>query len=299
MRRQIEKRGFTLVEIIVVLVVLAILAALLLPSMIGWIDDAQAKKCFSELGSIRRSYLAEAAQFAYVVSDPAPLMEEAAEEWGGEYLGGGKINCPCGNPGVVVFMPDNASLSAIRCAIHSSGHGTLITDAFSRVWGEQWPNNKYVATLTAKSIHGYFSNRAVNTTIDSAGGVFAPLVKDQLKTLGVDADNMTWCIKKVANGEFEVYWMDGSVTLEQFNAAAPDSTYGCSKVTLTMDRSGHTTNTSETETGTIALKKKKAQQRTVDETTGKVTDKNVDIVVFDVGDDTDPNTFTSAPPAGP
>ena len=36
----VHKKGFTLVEVIVVLVILAILAAILVPSMVGWIDKA-------------------------------------------------------------------------------------------------------------------------------------------------------------------------------------------------------------------------------------------------------------------
>ena len=39
-----SNKGFTLVELIVVLVILAILAALLVPTLIGYIDEARAKK---------------------------------------------------------------------------------------------------------------------------------------------------------------------------------------------------------------------------------------------------------------
>lgn len=38
-----NKKGFTLVEVIVVLVILAILAAILIPSMVKWIDKAESK----------------------------------------------------------------------------------------------------------------------------------------------------------------------------------------------------------------------------------------------------------------
>ena len=43
LRKRMNKKGFTLVEIIVVLVILAILAAILIPSMVKWIDKAQEK----------------------------------------------------------------------------------------------------------------------------------------------------------------------------------------------------------------------------------------------------------------
>ncbi len=43
-----DKKGFTLVELIVVLVILAILAALLVPALTGYIDKANKKKIISE-----------------------------------------------------------------------------------------------------------------------------------------------------------------------------------------------------------------------------------------------------------
>lgn len=43
-----EKKGFTLVELIVVLVILAILAALLIPALTGYIDKAKNKSIVAD-----------------------------------------------------------------------------------------------------------------------------------------------------------------------------------------------------------------------------------------------------------
>lgn len=47
-RRLKDKKGFTLVELIVVLVILAILAALLIPTLTGYIDKANEKKVIAQ-----------------------------------------------------------------------------------------------------------------------------------------------------------------------------------------------------------------------------------------------------------
>lgn len=46
-----KKKGFTLVELIVVLVILAILAALLIPALTGYIDKAKKKQIVAETRS--------------------------------------------------------------------------------------------------------------------------------------------------------------------------------------------------------------------------------------------------------
>lgn len=51
-RAKKNKKGFTLVEVIVVLVILAIMAAILIPSLIGYIDKAKENSIISETRSI-------------------------------------------------------------------------------------------------------------------------------------------------------------------------------------------------------------------------------------------------------
>lgn len=48
-----DKKGFTLVELIVVLVILAILAAILVPTLIGYINQANTEKDYSTAQTVR------------------------------------------------------------------------------------------------------------------------------------------------------------------------------------------------------------------------------------------------------
>ena len=48
-----NNKGFTLVELIVVLVILAILAAILVPTLLGYIDRARSEKDYSTAQSVR------------------------------------------------------------------------------------------------------------------------------------------------------------------------------------------------------------------------------------------------------
>ena len=58
-----NKKGFTLVEIIVVLVILAILAAIAVPSVIGYVDEAKKSKYIQEAHSIYTVIQTEEAKY--------------------------------------------------------------------------------------------------------------------------------------------------------------------------------------------------------------------------------------------
>lgn len=63
LQKRSNKKGFTLVEIIVVLVILAILAAIAVPAVLGYVNDAKESKYISEARAIYIVVQTEEAKF--------------------------------------------------------------------------------------------------------------------------------------------------------------------------------------------------------------------------------------------
>lgn len=54
-----NKKGFTLIEIVIVIVIIAILAAMLVPSLTGWIDKSKVALIKSEADTVRNAVAAQ------------------------------------------------------------------------------------------------------------------------------------------------------------------------------------------------------------------------------------------------
>lgn len=63
LQKKSNKKGFTLVEIIVVLVILAILAAIAVPSVLGYVNEAKNEKYIQEARSIYTVIQTETAKY--------------------------------------------------------------------------------------------------------------------------------------------------------------------------------------------------------------------------------------------
>jgi len=73
MKKILTKKGFTLIELIVVIAILAILAAILIPSLTGYLQRAEAAR--DEANA--RAYYSEVALAAAVGDDPTTIVEPA------------------------------------------------------------------------------------------------------------------------------------------------------------------------------------------------------------------------------
>ena len=75
-----NKKGFTLVELIVVLVILAILAALLIPALTGYIDKANKEKVVSETRMVAMAVQTEASEAYGSLKSGATLSDWAGDD---------------------------------------------------------------------------------------------------------------------------------------------------------------------------------------------------------------------------
>lgn len=71
--KKLNNKGFTLVEIVIVIVIIAILAAMLVPSLTAWIDKSKTKTFTSACGTIKTAVWSQAAE-QYAVEGTAPAL---------------------------------------------------------------------------------------------------------------------------------------------------------------------------------------------------------------------------------
>lgn len=130
--RKSSKKGFTLVELIVVLVILAILAAMLVPALTGYIRRARQEKDYQMAASVLTAAQAAAAY---------------------QYADGKTTNVTQGTSagnGETVATLVGTSFSACDFAVDSNGvitSGTVTIGSYTYTWnGSSWSAN---STATA------------------------------------------------------------------------------------------------------------------------------------------------------
>jgi len=98
--RNLARRGFTLIELVVVILILAILAALIVPRVVGRTDDAKRAKAASDIQTLRNSvqlYKTDVGDFPEELMDLRTRPSEGADGWRGPYLDKELPTDPWGN----------------------------------------------------------------------------------------------------------------------------------------------------------------------------------------------------------
>ena len=130
-----DKKGFTLVELIVVLVILAILAALLVPALTGYIDKANDEKVTATTRQI-------------VMAAQTEVSEAYGKAEGGKLAGSGKaVNIS--DPTVVdTVVPTNiATLAEVVTSSTSDGATTYSFKNGIKSATVQWDANGHVTEV--------------------------------------------------------------------------------------------------------------------------------------------------------
>lgn len=134
MRPRNRKRGFTLVEIMVVIIVLTILAAAVIPNLTGKTDDARVARARSDVAALEAAidmFKLDMGRFPTSEEGLAVLREppqsDDAVRWKGPYLKKSVPPDPWGNPYVYVcpgvFNPDSYDLSSLGADGQEGGEG--------------------------------------------------------------------------------------------------------------------------------------------------------------------------------
>lgn len=137
-----DKKGFTLVELIVVLVILAILAALLIPALTGYIDKANQEKVVAETRMVVMAVQTEATTYYGANSSAGAISGTIADKAGADATKAQKDNYD-----EIVKLAEVKGLSADTPT--ATFEATVGTDGAVKV--VKYENGSYTCVYTASS----------------------------------------------------------------------------------------------------------------------------------------------------
>lgn len=206
-----KQKGFTLVEIIVVLAIIAILAAVTIPSIVGFLKKPQKQVCLVDRSMLEKEfYLATMTQYNSGGKDAyTAKVEEIFKEHGGVKSGAGYKGLSHYDDCVYTYTVDDNGIISIDCSIHGE-------DTASNTVQQQKNNIKTL--IERDSVQEYLDrikSRPGTTEIhlDSSGNqkdATAPVVWKELEAFGLTSSDNGWKIyATVKNKEIvseQVYW---------------------------------------------------------------------------------------------
>lgn len=99
-----DQRGFTLVELLLVLVILALIGGLVLPGIIGKAEGAKVKAASSQISRISMAVESYYLDTGATPDNLSALVEDSGEDgWNGPYVKGSSLKDPWGREYVYVY----------------------------------------------------------------------------------------------------------------------------------------------------------------------------------------------------
>jgi prepilin-type N-terminal cleavage/methylation domain-containing protein len=134
--KKTDNKGFTLIEIVIVIVIIAILAAILVPSLLTWIDKSKEKALVSSADTVRQSVTTEIVE--YYKDGKKINGEQTSEVYDSEFwdkasdLAGTKLQCTDSKKaGYVTFTIVKNSMTEFS---YSDGTRTAVYDSNNSTW---------------------------------------------------------------------------------------------------------------------------------------------------------------------
>jgi prepilin-type N-terminal cleavage/methylation domain-containing protein len=207
-----QRKGFTLVEVIVVLVILAILAAIAIPALTGYIDRAEEKQYIAEARTHMtaiRSVLAEAYADGEILSTPGAVS----------YIAKGN------NPDDESYVKRSWSLVALGTNIFGNAGRYTYMERAAALIGEPFPAKGFDTTNTAYWTIGLFSSKQSTDNMLSAGG-FTYQVYPEGNASGKEAVLVTYKLPRLDTSKMTT-WGDYAflTTATQYQADAGYEVY--------------------------------------------------------------------------
>jgi prepilin-type N-terminal cleavage/methylation domain-containing protein len=218
MEQSQKKKGFTLVELIVVLVILAILMALIFPALVKYIDKTHKKVCeLNKAGLLRDLTMEEVYDWRKDSSYDAVKLQELSNQ--SEY------KCAQAGPYQVSRAGDGSI--AIVCKEHDTDYNFNMNEALEHVMG----TSEEVAELIKK-----YANEGKKIDSASNTGKAYSQILEALNIAGFNVSKQgvqTWSLQGIGSGNYYFYWTTEDIASKKVGDQVKVMRYNSARGTYT------------------------------------------------------------------